>query len=96
MKGQIEIDLNKLPINSKGLPVVWIDRVMFHFRDQIATLRLFSAIPDELVEVGRFQLGNDLLKKTVDIIVRAIDYYPEKPTAKSPDPRTNADRYPPA
>lgn len=70
------------------LPIMWIDALNLSLRSdqdgsRWATMRGYAYVPDsELAcEVVRLQCTGKLLKQIVDLIAKAIDYYPTKPSA---------------
>ncbi len=78
------IDLGDLPIEQDpALRLTWVDRMNIAYRADIpvVTLRFYSALKDQLCEASRLQTSVPHLRQIVDVICRAIDYYPKKPEA---------------
>ncbi|HEY8665600.1 MAG TPA: hypothetical protein VIL86_03000 [Tepidisphaeraceae bacterium] len=65
-------------VDNNQLPTIWIDVAMLMVRgDGIASLRLFTMLPDMLVEGCRIQLTTEHLKRMLDKFSKTLNHYPK-------------------
>lgn len=90
LTGSHVLDPSKMPIVFGGIPPVWIDEIHMSVRSDLslAQLRFISwVVPDERVEVGRYQTSMKHLNQFVRTLCEITGIYPERPEpAATPTP----------
>jgi hypothetical protein len=82
-QGQIPMSFDTMPkLGNPFQPIIWVDAMQLLLRPDsggLATIRMFSMLPEAAVEVTRIQIAAEMLKNAMNQWAAALDYYPAKP-----------------
>lgn len=74
----VELHLNP------SLAPIWIDNINVGIReDNLLLIRFLANMPEGVIEQSKIMTSNDAVKRFINILCDAVNYYPEFPNKKS-------------